>query len=93
MIAFAAQLADLLTFLPAVAIYGISGEGNGPIHLFYEMAGIPGIAALKALAALLILAALVWISKSRGRSLALGFIAAYGLFGVATNTYALLRLL
>jgi hypothetical protein len=88
-IAFAAQLLDFLTFLPAVAIYGIGGEGNGAMSYAYSLAGIPGLMALKALAALLVLAALAWITKSRGRSLALGFIACYGLLGVTTNLAAL----
>lgn len=89
MIAFAAQLLDFLTFLPAIAIYGIAGEGNGAMSYAYALAGIPGLMALKALAATLVLGALTWIRASRGRSLALGFIACYGLLGVATNLAAI----
>jgi hypothetical protein len=74
---------DLLTFLLAVAAFGVGGESNGLMQTVYLHGGPTGIVALKSSGT----AALALISQLRGWALVPAVIA--GIVGAATNLLAL----
>jgi hypothetical protein len=74
---------DLLTFLMALAAYGVGGEANGVMQTVYLHLGPAGIVALKSSGA----AALAMISQLRGWALVPA--AAAGILGAAVNLAAL----
>jgi hypothetical protein len=74
---------DLLTFLLALAVFGIGGESNGFMQAIYLHGGTGGIVALKGSGA----AALALMSQLRGWALAPAVFA--GIAGAAANLLAL----
>jgi hypothetical protein len=74
---------DLLTFLLALAAFGIGGESNGYMQTVYLHGGQAGIVALKSSGA----TALALISQLRGWALVPA--AAAGIAGAAINLLAL----
>jgi hypothetical protein len=84
-----AHAADLLTFIPAVAIYGIEGEGNPLARLAYQSAGIPGVVFLKVAGIAICLAVLWGLPDSTGKGIAVSVIAGLGVLGALTNVYAI----
>jgi hypothetical protein len=74
---------DLLTFLLALAAFGIGGESNGYMQTVYLHGGQAGIVALKGSGA----TALALISQLRGWTLVPA--AAAGIAGAAINLLAL----
>jgi hypothetical protein len=94
MLAGLAQAVDLLTFAPAVARYGTSGEYNPVMAAAYEFGGIWGAAALKGLTLLLMLLAVYAIqgAMTGGTWVAvtiLVFAIIAGAMGAASNVWAL----
>jgi hypothetical protein len=74
---------DLMTFLMAMAAFGIRGESNGLMQTVYLHLGPAGILALKSSGA----TALALISQLRGWALVPA--AAAGIVGAAANLLAL----
>ena len=74
---------DLVTFLMAMAAFGIRGESNGLMQTVYLHLGPAGIVALKSSGA----TALALITQLRGWALVPA--AAAGIAGAATNLLAL----
>jgi hypothetical protein len=74
---------DLLTFLLALAAFGIAGESNGFMQTVYLHGGQTGIVALKSSGT----AALALISQLRGWAVVPA--AAAGIAGAAVNLLAL----
>jgi hypothetical protein len=74
---------DLLTFLLALAAFGIGGESNGYMQTVYLHGGQAGIVALKSSGA----TALALMSQLRGWALVPA--AAAGIAGAAINLLAL----
>ena len=83
----AAQLLDLLTFVPAVARVGIRAESNPLARAFYESMGPLGPAALKAAGVAVMLLVLVRVAQRFPNYLlpSAAFVAGIGLFGAASN--------
>ena len=85
----AAQLLDLITFLPAVARVGIGAESNPLARALYLSAGAWGASALKAVAIAIILLSLARVLR-RFPAYALpsaAFATGIGLFGAASNVF------
>ncbi len=87
LVVIAAQLADLATFLPAIARIGIHGEQNPLARELFGVLGTAGPALLK-LGALGVLLLVLWRIAARfpaytGRSTALA--VAFGLIGAWSN--------
>jgi len=85
----AAQLLDLVTFLPAVARAGIGAESNPLARALYLSAGAWGASALKAVAITIILLTLARVLR-RFPTYALpsaAFAMGIGLFGAASNVF------
>ena len=80
---------DLLTFIPAVAVYGIDGEGNPLARIAYNAGGLWGVVALKLAGLSVVFAVLSGLPDSTGRSIAIAVIAGMGLLGACTNIGAL----
>lgn len=82
-----AQLADLLTFLMAASVYGISGEANVLMGWLYVNLGWWAVVLLKVIAAV---GYASWVGSRHGAVRALGIIAGIGLglLGAAVNTWA-----
>jgi hypothetical protein len=74
---------DLVTFLLALAAFGVGGESNGLMQSAYLHLGPGGVVALKSIGA----TALALISQLRGWALVPA--AAAGIVGAATNLLAL----
>jgi hypothetical protein len=74
---------DLLTFLLALAAFGIGGESNGFMQAVYLHGGQPGIVALKSSGA----TALALITQLRGWAVVPAAMA--GIVGAAINLVAL----
>ena len=74
---------DLVTFLLALAAFGIGGESNGVMQTVYFHSGQAGIIALKSSGA----AALALITDLHGWALVPAALA--GIAGAAVNTLAL----
>jgi hypothetical protein len=74
---------DLVTFLLALAAFGIGGEWNGLMQSAYVHGGVAGIIALKSSGA----AALALITELRGWALVPAALA--GIAGAAANVAAL----
>ena len=74
---------DLMTFLLALAAFGVGGEANGLMRVAYVHLGLAGVIALKSSGA----AALALISQLRGWALLPA--AAAGIVGAAINLLAL----
>lgn len=74
---------DLVTFLMALAVFGIRGESNGLMQTAYLHLGPAGILALKSTGA----TALALLSLLRGWALVPA--AAAGIVGAASNLLAL----
>ena len=74
---------DLVTFLMALAVFGIGGESNGLMQTIYLHGGQVGIVALKTSGA----TALALISQLRGWAVAPAAVA--GIAGAAINLFAL----
>ena len=74
---------DLVTFLLALAAFGIGGESNGFMQTVYVHGGHAGIIGLKSSGA----AALALITELRGWALVPAALA--GIAGAAVNTIAL----
>ena len=74
---------DLVTFLLALAAFGVGGESNGLMQSAYVHLGLAGVVALKSTGAM----ALALISQLRGWALVPA--AAAGIVGAATNLLAL----
>lgn len=85
------QLLDLVTFIPAVMIWGISGEIN-PIAAFaYANAGEAGVIALKLLGISYIIWALSILSALRSRliPLAVSLVLLLGTLGTLSNVISI----
>ena len=83
----AAQLLDLVTFIPAVARVGIGAESNPLARTLYQSAGPMGPAMLKAVAVSIMLLALLRVTR-RFPAYALpsaALLVGIGLFGAASN--------
>jgi hypothetical protein len=83
----AAQLLDLVTFIPAVARVGIGAESNPLARTLYQSAGPVGPAMLKAAAVSIMLLALLRVTR-RFPAYALpsaALLVGIGLFGAASN--------
>ena len=74
---------DLMTFLLALAAFGVGGEANGLMQLAYLHLGLVGVVALKTSGA----TALALISQLRGWALLPA--AGAGILGAAVNLLAL----
>jgi hypothetical protein len=74
---------DLMTFLLALAAFGVGGEANGLMRLAYLHLGLAGVVALKTSGA----TALALISQLRGWALLPA--ATAGIVGAAINLLAL----
>jgi hypothetical protein len=74
---------DLVTFLIALAAFGVGGESNGLMQSVYLHLGPAGVVALKSMGAM----ALSLITQLRGWALVPA--AAAGIVGAATNLLAL----
>ena len=90
-IAILLQFLDLITFIPAVYIWGISGESNFVMTWVYDLFGEPGVYCAKLLAIGLFLLAADRLGdiESRLAPLALALIGTIGLLGAATNLLAI----
>jgi hypothetical protein len=86
-----AHALDLLTFIPAVGMYGIGGEGNPLARFAYDTAGLPGVMALKVTGVALALWMLAGVTDSPAKGIAIAIVAAFGFLGAASNLYAITR--
>lgn len=90
-VAFLMQVCDLVTFLPAVLLWGIQGESNPLMSWAYQQSGPLGMTGVK-----LIGIAVLWACysalesmNSRLTTLALLLIGIIGLLGTMTNIAAI----
>jgi hypothetical protein len=82
-----AMLADLLTFVCALAIYPIAAEWNPVVRAVYTEAGLAGVVALKLGITLLALATIA-VLRGRKRTVGIGFAVALPLAFAGVNTWA-----
>ena len=82
-----AQLADLATFLPAIALTGIQAESNPLARQLYLVAGDAGPVAFNAIAvvALVLLVRRVAVRFPRLAAPSAAIVIAIGLIGTASN--------
>jgi hypothetical protein len=89
------QVADMVTFAQAVAKNGPLGEANPLVSWLYEFSGIYGVSAVKAAFLLFVIGSAYWMTTVRTPlwvpAAGLVFAGIVGLFGAATNVWALLR--
>jgi hypothetical protein len=95
LLAIVGQVADQATFALAVERNGPLGEGNPLIRYLYEVSGILGVCAVKGIFLLLVLGCAYYMLSVRTPTwlpaAGLTFAGIIGLFGAATNVWALLR--
>lgn len=90
-IALLMQIFDLVTFLPAVLLWGIGGESNLLMVWVHEWGGIYGVIGVKTLGIAGLLACILALESIRSRltTLALLLIGIIGLLGTMTNIAAI----
>jgi hypothetical protein len=85
------QVLDLVTFLPAVLMYGIVGESNPVMVWAYESSGFLGVAIAKlvSIGAFIVILKTLRMLDSALLPVSLGIVGGIGLLGTLTNLLAI----